>query len=88
MNKIEALSTITKIDPEQGLVEVEVISNFKGITHKMQVRWEDQTHQAVRMGILGHESPAVNQGYLHADCDAKKAVLDKMPTLTDLGMGA
>lgn len=46
MNKIEALSTVTKIDTEQGLVEVEVIANYNGVIAMRRVRWEDMTHEA------------------------------------------
>ena len=46
MGKIEALSTVTKIDPEQGLVEVEVIANYNGVIAMRRVRWEDMTHEA------------------------------------------
>lgn len=60
--------------------------SFHSLRHTAN-SWLDKVgaSQAVRMEIIGHTSEAVNRGYLHAEHDAKKAALDKMPGLNELG---
>lgn len=60
--------------------------SFHSLRHTAN-SWLDKAgaSQAVRMEIIGHTSEAVNRGYLHAEHDAKKAALDKMPGLSELG---